>query len=480
MAFEFKLPDIGEGVTEGEVVKWLVKAGDQVKEDQPIVEIMTDKATVEIASPKAGTIDKILANDGQMVQVGKGLVMINEGGASEQAKPAADQKQKEPQANSQQPQTKAVDSGKTGEPDAETLQAAGGKVEPSPASQKQDSSPKTQSSQQPQQVQASAPKAPASGGASVLASPATRKYAREQGVDLASVQGSGDAGRVTREDIEKSMGAPSQKEKESATMQAATSAGAPKAAPAPSLNIPKSSVSGSKEEERIPVRGIRKKIIEHMRHSIDHAAHFTHMDEFDATNLVDMRNSLKDEAAKYGVKLNYLPFIVKATTLALKKHPRLNVSLDEEKNEIVVKHYYNIGVAVATKDNDLIVPVIQNADQKSLLEIAAEIKSHAEKAQTNKLSPADLQGGTFTITSLGPLAGTYATPIINYPEAGILGFFAIKEKPVVLDGEITVRHMANIAVSLDHRIVDGYLGAQFAKTLIEYLENPATMMLFSA
>jgi|JI10StandDraft_1071094.scaffolds.fasta_scaffold166970_2 pyruvate dehydrogenase E2 component (dihydrolipoamide acetyltransferase) len=455
MAFEFKLPDIGEGVTEGEIVKWLVKAGDTVKEDQPIVEVMTDKATVEIASPKSGTIESLLAKDGDMIQVGKGLVMINEGGAS---------------ASAQGSKAQAADETAAKKPATEQAKSPEGDQRP----QASTAAP-TKSAPAAQPMQASSSNG-SSNASSVLASPATRKMAREHGIDLASVQGSGDLGRVTRDDVEKSMGAPK--------AMGATSAGAPSAAPsAPKqlLNIPRAAAtSNAKHEERIPVRGIRKKIIENMRISVDHAAHFTHMDELDATNLVDLRNSLKDEAEKYGVKLNYLPFLVKAVCMALKKFPRINGTYDEEKNEIVIKHYYNMGIAVATKDNDLVVPVIQNADQKNILEIAAEIKDLATKAQTNKLGPNDFQNGTFTITSLGPLAGTYATPIINYPELGILGFFAIKEKPVVRDGQIVIRSMATMAISLDHRIVDGYLGAQFTKALIEYLENPSAMLLFTA
>jgi pyruvate dehydrogenase E2 component (dihydrolipoamide acetyltransferase) len=460
MAFEFKLPDIGEGVTEGEIVKWLVKPGDTVKEDQPVVEIMTDKATVEIASPKSGTIESLLAKDGEMIQVGKGLVMINEGGASASAPKAA---------------TPAQGQAAAAKPAAEVKTPEGDQRPQAKESAKQvETSPTKSAAPAPQAMQASS----SNGSSTVLASPATRKMAREQGLDLASIQGSGDMGRVTRDDVERAMGAPK--------AMGATSAGAPTAAQSqpkaatPVLSIPRTATATSLREERIPVRGIRKKIVENMRISVDHAAHFTHMDELDATNLVDLRNQLKDEAEKYGVKLNYLPFLVKAVCMALKKFPRINGTFDEEKNEIVIKHYYNMGIAVATKDNDLVVPVIQNADQKSILEIAAEIKELATKAQTNKLTPNDFQNGTFTITSLGPLAGTYATPIINYPELGILGFFAIKERPVVRDGEIVIRHMSSLAISLDHRIVDGYLGAQFTKALIEYLENPGSMLLYTA
>ncbi|MEZ4846168.1 MAG: biotin/lipoyl-containing protein [Bdellovibrionota bacterium] len=242
MSFEFKLPDIGEGVTEGEIVKWLVKAGDTVNEDQPIVEVMTDKATVEIASQKSGTIEKLLANDGDMIQVGKGLVMINEVALL----------LNHLQRSYSNSSTSTTSCG----------------CKPAPSSQ-----PTVQAASTNNQA------------ANVLASPATRKFARESGVDLASVQGSGDLGRVTREDVERSMGAPK------AASQGAASAGAPSAAPQQTLSIPRSSLSGSKQEERIPVRGIRKKIVENMRISVDHAAHFTHMDEFDATNPVEIRNS---------------------------------------------------------------------------------------------------------------------------------------------------------------------------------------------
>jgi pyruvate dehydrogenase E2 component (dihydrolipoamide acetyltransferase) len=463
MSFEFKLPDIGEGVTEGEIVKWLIKAGDAVKEDQPIVEVMTDKATVEIASPKSGTIESLLAKDGDMIQVGKGLVMINENGASASVSKDA--------APAQGAKAQSADETAAKKPATEQAKTPEG-----------DQRPQTSSATPTKLTPASQPmQASSASSASVLASPATRKMAREHGVDIGSVQGSGDLGRVTREDVERWMGAPQGATSAGAPSAAKTMAGQAQSSPQQILSIPKAAaISNAKHEERIPVRGIRKKIVENMRISVDHAAHFTHMDEFDATNLVNVRNELKGEAEKYGVKLNYLPFLVKAVCMALKKYPRLNGTFDEEKNEIVIKHYYNMGVAVATKDGDLVVPVIQNADQKNILEITSEIKDLANKAQTNKFAPTDFANGTFTITSLGPVAGTYATPIINYPELGILGFFAIKERPVVKDGQIVIRHMGSLAISLDHRIVDGYMGAQFTKQLIEYLENPTSMLLFTA
>lgn len=417
MAFEFKLPEIGEGVAQGEIVKWLIKEGDSVKEDQAIVEIMTDKATVEIASPKSGTIGKIMAKEGDSVKVGAGLVHIEES------------------------------AGATSQPKTATVAAPSASAA-APVPQKATTSPAMQTAAVTSSIPAS----------KVLASPATRKLARENGIDLGSIAGTGPVGRVLREDLERRLQGGS--------------------APVATQKIPQRTVAPTGGEERIPVRGIRKKIAENMARSKQKAAHFTHVDEVDMTETVALRDALKAEAEKYGVKLNYLPFIIKAVCLALKRHTRLNSTYDEAKEELVIKHFYNIGIAVATKDNDLIVPVIKNADQKSILELSTEITSLAEKARTNKLSPADLQGGTFTITSLGTFGGLMATPIINYPEVGILGFHQIKDTPVVRDGQIVVRKIAHASISLDHRMVDGLLGATFLRTFIDYLEKPATMLDF--
>lgn len=417
MAYEFKLPEIGEGVAQGEIVKWLIKEGDAIREDQAIVEVMTDKATVEIASPKTGTVGKLMAKEGESVKVGAGLVTIEESGASASAaaKPTAT-------------------------PSASAAPASP-KVETPAATPARRETP-----------------------ANVLASPATRKLARESGVELGSIQGSGSNGLVTRDDVL------------SATKGGARPEGRASAAIIP---LPARNIAATGGEERIPIRGIRKKIVENMARSKQKAAHFTHVDEVDMTAAAELRDQLKKDAEKYGLKLNYLPFIVKAVCTALKQHTRLNSTYDEAKEELVVKHYYNIGIAVATKDDDLIVPVIKNADQKSILEIASEINQLSEKARTNKLTPADLQGGTFTITSLGTFGGLMATPIINYPEVGILGFHQIKDTPVVRDGEIVIRKIAHASISLDHRIVDGLLGATFLRKFIGFMENPASMLLYS-
>lgn len=407
MSFEFKLPEIGEGVAQGEIVKWLIKEGDSVREDQPILEVMTDKATVEIASPKAGKIEKIKAKEGDSVKVGGDLVSIQVS-ATEPAAPAA---------------TKTAPTPVT-------------TTTPAPASSS------------------------TSSGSTVLASPATRKLARENGINLSAITGTGPHGRVLKDDL-----------LSSSVASAATPS-------KPTQAIPTRNISVSGGEERIPVRGIRKKIIENMARSKQKAAHFTHVNEVDMTEMVALKDSLKTQAETYGVKLTFLPFIIKAVCLALKAHPKLNSTYDEPKEELVIKHYYNIGIAVATKEDDLIVPVIKNADQKSILELAVEIQSLADKARQNKLSPADLQGGTFTITSLGQFGGLMATPIINYPEVGILGFHKISDAAVVRNGQIVIRKMAHASISLDHRIVDGLLGATFLKRFADYLENPGSMLLF--
>jgi len=316
---------------------------------------------------------------------------------------------------------------------------------------------------------ASAPTAMAAGSASgpILASPATRKLAREHDLDLRAIPASGPHGRVLKEDIERIL--------------VATAPSLSVAAPAPTPSRPSvvasvpPPVAGS--EERIPQRGIRKKIAENMQRSKQKAAHFAHIDEGDMSELVRVRETLKDKAADQGVKLTYLPFIIKALCAALKEFPKLNAMLDEDKQEIVIKHYYNIGIGVATADDDLIVPVIKNADQKSIVQLAREIVSLAEKARTNKLSPSDLQGGTFTITSLGNMAGSFATPVINFPEVGILGFYKIEDRVVVRNGQMVIRKMANASISLDHRLVDGAMGARFMKVFLAYLEQPASLLL---
>ncbi len=427
MPFEFKLPDIGEGIHEGEIVKWLVKEGDFVREDQPMVEVMTDKATVEIPAPRAGKILKLHAQEGEVVKVGAVLVTIEEVG---EAKP-------EPK---REPVTVAAPQPKP-EPEPVATAAATAVTAPPPPTA-----------------------APAQ---RVLATPATRKLARELGVDISQIQGTGPGGRVTDEDVRRFAAA--------RTAPQPT----PPPPPAPKPTAPAfapSAVITDRREERIPLRGIRKRIAEHMRQSKSTAAHFTYVDEVDMTELIQLREQMKPLAEQKGVKLTYLPFIVKASVAALKEMPMLNASLDEATGEIVIKKYYNIGIATAT-ENGLIVPVIKDADRKSILEIAAEIERLAKAAREGKIALQDLQGGTFTITSLGALGGLFATPIINYPEVAILGIHEIKKRPVVRDDQIVIRDIMYVSLSFDHRLIDGDVGARFCKKIISYLENPKLLFL---
>ncbi|HEX9815473.1 MAG TPA: dihydrolipoamide acetyltransferase family protein, partial [Candidatus Thermoplasmatota archaeon] len=398
MVFEFKLPDVGEGIHEGEIVKWHVKVGDTVKEDQLIVEVMTDKATVEITSPKAGRIGNIFAKDGVVAKVGDVIVTIEEGagGAPSKAAPAA---AAAPKAEHAAP-AKEVKEEKT----LFELPKELGGVNPF----------KKQGGGQtaPQPIAAAARSAPAAQvthpSGRPLAAPAVRRRAREMGVDLATVRGSGPVGRITSQDLE--------------TVSQAGNGGAQRTTSQPMVTSPAShgpmKITTHGPVETIPIKGLRKKIAENMARSKHTAAHYTYVEEVNASELVALRDSANDLAKARGVKLTYLPFVFKAAIAALKAYPIVNSSYDETTQELILKKYYNLGFAAATEEG-LIVPVIRNADKKSIFDIAKELEVLAEKVRIKKASPEDLSGSTFTVTSLGKLGGLLATPIINYPEVAI-------------------------------------------------------------
>jgi pyruvate dehydrogenase E2 component (dihydrolipoamide acetyltransferase) len=461
---EFKMPDIGEGVAEGEVVKWLVKEGDAVVEDQPLVEAATDKATVVIPCPTSGVVQKIFVPEGSMAKVGQVLISFSDKGAAPvKATPVPEQPPAPPPAPRPEPPR------------------AGSAPRPEPARARAEAG---------QNGKSTAPPQPSAPGGKVLAAPATRKMAREAGVDLSRVQGSGPLGRVTRDDlvaflergprpetevsgwqIAPQMSEPSTGQiREELTRQTVEQGDGP--APKPRPSFPE----GPRPETRVPMRGIRKKIAENMRRSKDHAAHFTFVEECDMTELVKLREEFEGVAKKRDVKLTYLPFIVKAVVAGLKEFPYLNSTYDEAAQEIVLKGYYNIGIAAAT-DEGLVVPVVKDCDRKSILEIGGEIGHLAEAARNRQLRLEDLQGGTFTITSLGAMGGIMATPVINYPEVGILGVHKIRKRPVVKDDEIVVRDMGYLTCSFDHRIIDGHIGAQFVIRIVQLLEDPRLLML---
>lgn len=449
MVFEFKLPDVGEGIHEGEIVKWHVKPGDAVREDQLIVEVMTDKATVEITSPRAGKIAQLLAKEGQVAKVGDIIVTIDESGGGKAAPPAAAKAEAH---------AAPVKEEKT----LFELPKELGGVNPFKKQGGHASAP---------QPVAPARASPSANGPVThpagrpLAAPAVRRRAREMGIDLANVHGSGPVGRITSQDLESaSRGAP----------QMAVHA---PATPAPAMGPVAITAHGP--VETIPMKGLRKRIAENMTRSKHTAAHYTYVEEVDATELVALRDSAQDIAKARGVKLTFLPFVFKAAVAALKAFPIVNSSYDETKQELVFKKYYNLGFAAAT-DEGLIVPVIKNVDKKSIFEIAKEIEALAEKVRAKKASPDDLSGSTFTVTSLGKFGGLLATPIINYPEVAIMGVHAIKDRPVIRKGEIVPGKVMNLSFSFDHRIVDGAVGAQFAATLIRFLEDPKLLLLETA
>jgi len=448
MAFEFHLPDIGEGVVEGEIVAWKVKVGDVVELDQPIVEIMTDKATVEIPSPRAGTIAKINYTEGQVCPVGQVLVVIEEaGGAKAASAPAA-----------------AAAAGSNGN--------GHGKAAHDPHAAHADAP----------QLQIAAHMAPPSGGGHtvvggggggaievidatprsgrVLATPATRRLARKLGVDLGRVAPTGKRGRVTSDDVR------------GAAAGGQPAAGAAVRAPAYApIAIP----SGG-DEERVPLRGMRKRIAENMARANQTVAAFTYVEEVDMTELVAVRERAKARAAERGVKLTYLPFIVKAVVSGLKKWPALNAALDESTQEIVRKKYYHVGIA-AQGPQGLAVSVVRDADRRSIFDLAREIERLGEAVKNGTASRDELTGSTFTISSLGKLGGVMATPIVNFPEVGIVGVHKIEERPAVRNGQIVARWLMNLSISLDHRLVDGWDGAMFLQDVKSLLEDPTTMFM---
>jgi len=529
MVREFKLPDVGEGLTEAEIVRWLVAEGDMVTEDQPVAEVETDKAVVEVPAPVNGTVREILAEEGEMVPVGEVIITFDVEGepvkeadeasadatSTDEVKPAVSEADG-PSGASTDGESDATVSAKGGRVfaapsarrlarelgvDIETVAgsgpggrvterdvrtaAKGGDTGDETADAEPDTEPAAQTGDPADSVAAgSEPVVAAAPGAAdrdrTAARPSTRGVARDLGVDIDAVptdaEHKGHA-LVTTEQVQR-FAAAQERETETA---ASTDAGAASAAPA----------TDEARVERVPYRGLRRTIGERMSHAKFTAPHVTAHHHPDVTELVRVRTELAAEAEKRGVRLTYMPFVLKATVSALRANPNLNAELDEENGEIVRKRYYNIGVATATEEG-LLVPVVENVDEKGILELAAEIEDLAERARERSLSPEELQGGTFTVSNWGAIAGNYATPILNYPQTGILGLGELKKRPRVVDegssetpftddgtvsGEIVPRYTMPLSVSFDHRVADGLDGGRFASHLIERLEDPYRLLL---
>ncbi len=427
------MPDIGEGLHEGEIVKWFVKPGDKVNEDDVLCEIQNDKSVVEIPSPVEGTVLEVLVGEGTVATVGQVLVTFDA-------------------------------------PGYENLQFKGdnGEEEVQPEEQVAPVADEnsTASAPQPEEVDPNR---------RVIAMPSVRKYAREKGVDIRLVQGTGNNGRVMKVDIDAFLSGdaqPAASAQEQAVTVPTEQTVETQAAAAPVIP------QGQYPETREKLSGIRKAIAKAMVNSKHTAPHVTLMDEVDVTKLVAHRKKFKEVAAQKGIKLTFLPYVVKALTSALREYPVLNTSIDDEAGEIVHKHYYNIGIAADT-ERGLLVPVVKDADRKSVFTISQEINELADKARSGKLAADEMKGGSCTISNIGSAGGQWFTPVINHPEVAILGIGRIAEKPIVRDGEIVAAPVLAISLSFDHRMIDGAT-AQNALNHMKRLLNDPELLLMEA
>ncbi|RXT15062.1 dihydrolipoamide acetyltransferase family protein [Ammoniphilus sp. CFH 90114] len=433
--FIFTLPDIGEGIHEGEIVKWHVKPGDTVKEDQTILEVQNDKAVVEIPSPVNGTVKELKVAEGTVSVVGDTLVTFEVEGAGNEGETPAHAP--EPAVTTQkQPKVE----------EAVPVAASAPVTQPAPVDK-----------------------------TLILATPSIRKLAREKGVDLSLVRGTGNHGRITREDILGFTGGQVQvaNTKDAVVPEAAE---VPAAPPNTQEAATMTQATAEGAVEIVPLKGVRKVIAAAMVRSKTTAPHVTIIDEVDVSKLVAFRNRIKPVAEKKQIKVTYLPFIVKAVVGALKAFPALNASIDDEKGEIIYKKFYNVGIATDT-DNGLMVPVIADTDRRSIWEIASRINELALKARDGKLAPQDMKNGTFTISNIGSAGGQYFTPVINYPEVAILGVGRIADKPVVKGGLVQAAPVMALSLSFDHRLIDGVTAQQFVNYLKQVLEDPELLLM---
>ena len=454
MAKEFKLPDLGEGIHEAQVVNVMIEQGQTVTEDQMVMEVETDKASVELPVPYAGVVTELNVEVGATVCVGDVLLVVADSADQGAAKAA-----KRPQASSAP--AEAVAAGAPGVPTEATIAA---------------------------QHAATVARAPAHAVGPVPAAPAVRRMAREQGIDLRQVHGTGPGGRIVREDVERFQIAGPTGSGHALSPPAPVVPAAPArrvpalAEPPPTTTgilaepLPDFSQWGPIRREKIPQ--IRKAIARQMTRAWTTIPHVTHGDEADITDLDGFRREHGEVMVDKGVKLTLTAFLMKAAAGALRQFPALNSSFDEGASELIFKDYVHIGVAVDTP-RGLMVPVFRDVDRKGLMALSKELKEVAERARDFKLGIEDMRGGTFTLTNVGALGGTFSTPMINYPEVAILGMGRMTLKPVVRNGEIVQRKMLPLFLSFDHRVIDGADGARFVKTIINFLENPLNLLLAS-
>lgn len=388
MPFEFKLPDLGEGIAEAEIRKWLVREGDVVAEHQPVVEVETDKAVVEVPTPKMGRVLALARAEGEVVRVGETLLTISEEAEEQPARPRS-------------------------------VSVVG-------------ELPEAEETVPPQ----------------VLATPAVRALAREKGVGLEGIRGTGPRGSITREDV------------------------------LAALDRKGAVVDEFGAVERVPFRGLRRTIARNLLKSHQMTVCVTGMEEVDVTELWTLRVKERAELDRQGIHLTYFPFIIKAVQHALREHPIMNASVDGEGEAIVLKKYCNIGFAVDTPEG-LIVPVLRDVDKKSIVELAAELLSLSERARERTITLSEMKGSSFTITNFGQFGGGFATPIINYPDVAILGCGRIADRPWVVNGEIAIRKILPLSLTFDHRVTDGGEATRFLTRVARYLEDPALLFIKS-
>ncbi len=437
MKFEFKFPDVGEGIHEGVITQWLVEEGQEIEEGTSVAEVETDKVTTEIPAPRSGKISKLKGKKGDTIHVGDVFVIIDtESGDSDEVEVSeleekASKKQEVPIVEEEEEETAGV----VGEVVASSQMIASSDEHSGPVKK-------------------------AKTYKKALATPVARAMAKDLGVDINTVVGTGPNGRVMKEDIKKASESEASAPKESQKREAK---------PSP--------VTFNEElEERIPLTRIRQTIAEKMSESRFTIPHTTAMDEIDVSKLYEFRKKYKDVLEKENIHLTFLPFIIKAVIIALKEFPEFNSTLDEEKKELILKHYFNIGIATDT-DRGLMVPVVKDADKQSISELALSITDITERAKNNKIELHELRGGSFSITNYGSIGGMFGIPIINYPEAAILGLGRIVKKPIVDKDEIKIAYMLPLSLSYDHRTIDGASGARFLNLLKDLLSDPEVLLM---
>lgn len=431
MKYEFPFPDIGEGIAEGTLLKWLVSVGDDIKEGQPLAEVETDKVTTDIPSPKTGKIMELRFNEGDTIEVEQVFVVIDLKGDIDTLTPSP-----------------SNDNVKEEEIEEETAGVVGEVIASSdvipPSTEGQESLSQKRSDKR-----------------KILATPVARKLAKDLSIDITRVKGTGPNGRVMKNDI-----------KEAAKQVAVQPKTEPGSRPIPPLYKP-----GLNENiERIPLTSIRKTISKQMEVSKFTIPHVTAMEEINITSLVELRKKYKERLAQEDIYLTYLPFIIKALVYSLKNFPIFNASFDSENQEIILKHFYHMGIATDT-ERGLMVPVIRDVDKRSIVELATEILKITTKAKENNISIDELRGSTFSITNYGSVGGLFATPVINYPEMAILGLGRIIERPIVSNGEIIIAKVLPVSLTFDHRFIDGAGGSRLLNTLRDLLEDPEILLL---